>query len=128
MQPHYNLHARQDYETDLAPVVAARGLSVIPYYSLASGFLTGKYQTRERAVGACFDGRGARILKALAAVSTETGAAQASIALAWLLAQPHIAAPIASATSVQQLEGVLAAADLRLTAGQLELLTVASAY
>jgi len=136
LQPQYNLHARQEYETDLAPVVAACGLEVIPYYSLASGFLTGKYRTREdakganreAAVGKCFDARGEKILKALAAVSAETGAAQASIALAWLLAQPHIAAPIASATSIRQLESLLAAADLVLSAGNLKLLTEASSY
>ena len=136
LQPNYNLHARQNYETDLAPVVAAHGLGVIPYFSLAAGFLTGKYRTREDArgvaregaVGGYFDERGARILKALAAVSAETGAAQASISLAWLLAQPHVTAPIASATSVQQLDSLLAAADLDLTAGQLETLTRASAY
>jgi aryl-alcohol dehydrogenase-like predicted oxidoreductase len=111
------------------------GLGVIPYFSLAAGFLTGKYRTREDAkgssregmVGKCFDARGERILKALAAVSAETGAAQASIALAWLLAQPNIAAPIASATSVKQLESLFAAAELSLSAAQLKLLTEASA-
>jgi aryl-alcohol dehydrogenase-like predicted oxidoreductase len=136
LQPHYNLYARQDYETDLAPVAAKYGLGVITYFSLASGFLTGKYRTREdakganreAAVGKCFDARGERILKALAAVSAETGAAQASIALAWLLAQPNIAAPIASATSVKQLDSLFAAADLHLTPAQLQLLTGASSY
>jgi aryl-alcohol dehydrogenase-like predicted oxidoreductase len=136
LQPNYNLHTRQEYETDLAPVVEKYGLSVIPYFSLAAGFLTGKYQTRQDAQGAkregmlgrYFDPRGERILKALAAVSEETGAAQASISLAWLLAQPHIAAPIASATSTRQLESLFAAADLELSADQLKVLTEASAY
>jgi len=136
LQPHYNLYARQDYETDLAPVAAKYGLGVITYFSLAAGFLTGKYRTREDARGAsregavakCFDGRGERILEALAAVAAETGAAQAAIALAWLLAQPNIAAPIASATSVKQLDSLLAAAELQLSAAQLKALTDASAY
>jgi len=136
LQPHYNLHARQDYETDLAPVVAAHGLGVIPYFSLAAGFLTGKYRTREDAVGAArersvgnyFDARGERILKALAALSAATGAAQATLALAWLLAKPNISAPIVSATSLKQLDSLLAAAELRLTEGQLTELDEASAY
>lgn len=136
LQPNYNLHTRQDYETDLAPVVARYGLSVIPYFSLAAGFLTGKYRTREDAagskregmVGKYFDARGEKILKALTAVSGETGAAQASIALAWLLAQPHIAAPIASATSITQLESLFSAADLKLSADQLKRLSEASSY
>jgi aryl-alcohol dehydrogenase-like predicted oxidoreductase len=136
LQPNYNLHARRDYEADLAPVVAKNGLGVIPYYSLAAGFLTGKYRTKEDARGASrettvaqyFDARGERILKALAATARETGAPQASVALAWLLAQPHVAAPIASVTSVGQLESLFAAADLRLTAAQVQALTDASAY
>jgi aryl-alcohol dehydrogenase-like predicted oxidoreductase len=136
LQPNYNLHTRQEYETDLAPVVAKYGLSVIPYFALASGFLTGKYKTkedakgakREQMVGQYFDARGERILKALAAVSAESGATQASIALAWLLAQPNIAGPIASATSTKQLESLFEAADLNLSAAQLKTLTDASAY
>ncbi len=135
LQPNYNLHTRAEYETDLAPVVAKYGLSVIPYFSLAAGFLTGKYKTKEDAKGAArevlvdkyFDARGEKILQALAAVSRETGAAQASIAIAWLLAQPHIAAPIASATSIRQLETLFAAADLKLTDDQLKTLTEAGA-
>jgi aryl-alcohol dehydrogenase-like predicted oxidoreductase len=136
LQPNYNLHTRQEYETDLAPVVAKYSLSVIPYFALASGFLTGKYKTKEDAkgqqreglLGRYFDARGERILKALAAVSASTGAVPASIALAWLLAQPHILAPIASATSTNQLESLLAAVDLTLTSDQLKTLTDASAY
>jgi aryl-alcohol dehydrogenase-like predicted oxidoreductase len=136
LQPNYNLHTRQEYETDAAPVVAKYGLSVIPYFSLASGFLTGKYKTkedtksaqREGGLGQYFDARGERILKALAAVSATTGAAQASVALAWLLAQPHVTAPIASATSAKQLESLFGAIDLKLTSDQLKTLTDASAY
>jgi aryl-alcohol dehydrogenase-like predicted oxidoreductase len=136
LQPEYNLHDRKEYEDDLAPVAEKYGLGVIPYFSLASGFLTGKYQTAEDAKGKkregrvqkYFDDRGMKILKALKQVSDETGAEQAAVSLAWLLAQPTITAPIASATSTQQMEALFAAVELRLTAAQLALLTDASAY
>jgi aryl-alcohol dehydrogenase-like predicted oxidoreductase len=136
LQPEYNLYDRQDYETNLAPTAEKYGLGVIPYFSLASGFLTGKYKTQEDAKGAnretrvakYFDERGMKILKALDEVSQETGAAQASISLAWLLAQPTITAPIASATSVKQLESLFAAVDLKLDQSALAKLTEASAY
>jgi len=136
LQPDYNLHARQNYETDLGPVVAEYGLGVIPYFSLASGFLTGKYRTKEDAkganreamVGKYFDTRGKRILKALEEVAQQTQAKPASIALAWLLARPGITAPIASATSTDQLEALCAAADLNLDDAAMEKLNDASAY
>ncbi len=136
LQPEYNLHTREAYETDLAPVVEKYGLSVIPYFSLASGFLTGKYKTkddakgvaREGMVGKYFDERGEKILKALSEVAEEAGASQASVALAWLLTRPNLAGPIASATSVHQLESLFAAADLSLTEAQVKTLTDASAY
>ena len=136
LQPDYNLHERQAYETDLAPVAAKYSLGVIPYFSLGSGFLTGKYKSREDAAGAnreqqvgkYFDERGMRILKALGEVAGQTGAKQASIALAWLLAQPTITAPIASATSVDQLDSLAAAVDLTLTPEQVTMLTEAGAY
>ncbi len=122
LQPEYNLYSRHDYETDLAPVAAKYGLGVIPYFSLASGFLTGKYKSAEDAKGASreflvkkyFDERGMRILKALDEVSAETGASQTEISLAWLLAQPTVTAPIASATNTKQLETLFAAVDLKL--------------
>jgi aryl-alcohol dehydrogenase-like predicted oxidoreductase len=136
LQPEYNLHARQGYEQDLAPVAAKYGLGVIPYFTLASGFLTGKYQSIEDAKGAkreamvqkYFDERGKKILKALQQVSEETGAEQAAVSLAWLLEQPTITAPIASATSVQQMDALFAAVELKLSAAQVALLTDASAY
>ena len=136
LQPEYNLHARQGYEQDLAPVAAKYGLGVIPYFTLASGFLTGKYQSVEDAKGAkregmvqkYFDERGMKILKALKQVSEETGAEQAAVSLAWLLEQPTITAPIASATSTKQMEALFAAVELKLTAAQVALLTDASAY
>jgi aryl-alcohol dehydrogenase-like predicted oxidoreductase len=136
LQPEYNLHTREDYETNLAPVAAKYHLGVVPYFSLASGFLTGKYKTkedskgakREGQVGKYFDERGEKILKALDEVAEQTGAKQASIALAWLLAQPTILAPIASATSSAQLEALVAAVDLKLSPEALDQLTQASAY
>jgi aryl-alcohol dehydrogenase-like predicted oxidoreductase len=136
LQPEYNLHDRQDYEQDLAPVAAQHGLGVIPYFSLASGFLTGKYQSLEDTKGAkrgsrvekYFDERGKRILKALQAVSAESGAEQAAISLAWLLAQPTVTAPIASATSTKQMESLFAAVELKLSDAQMQRLTEASAY
>ncbi len=135
LQPEYNLYDRKDFETDLEPVAAKFGLGVVPYFSLASGFLTGKYKTREDAKGKkrearvekYFDERGMRILKALGAVAEETGAKEATVALAWLLAQPTILAPIASATSVEQMEDLTAAVDMELTAEQVGRLTEASA-
>lgn len=136
LQPEYNLYDRQDYESDLAPVAEKYGLGVIPYFSLASGFLTGKYQgvedakgkNREARVQKYFDERGMKILKALKKVSEETGAEQAAISLAWLLEQPTITAPIASATSTQQMAALFAAVDLKLSAAQVAELTDASAY
>ena len=136
LQPEYNLHARQGYEQDLAPVAEKYGLGVIPYFTLASGFLTGKYQSIEDAKGAkregmvqkYFDERGLKILKALKQVSEETGAEQATVSLAWLLEQPTITAPIASATSTKQMEALFAAVELKLSAAQLASLTDASAY
>jgi aryl-alcohol dehydrogenase-like predicted oxidoreductase len=136
LQPEYNLYDRQDYEQDLAPVAEKFHLGVIPYFSLASGFLTGKYKTvadtkgknRGARVEKYFDARGQKILKALDEIAKQTGAKEASIALAWLLAQPTITAPIASATSIDQLESLFAAVDLKLDGDSLDKLTQASAY
>lgn len=136
LQPEYNLYDRKNYEQDLAPVAKQFSLGVIPYFSLASGFLTGKYQSladtkgksRGSRVEKYFDERGMRILRAMKDVSNETGAAQASVALAWMLAQPTITAPIASATSVKQMEALFAAVELQLSDAQLKTLAEASAY
>lgn len=136
LQPEYNLYDRKEFETELQPAAKELGLDVIPYFSLASGFLTGKYKSKEDTKGAnresrvarFFDDRGKKILKALDQVAAETGAAQATISLAWLLAQPTILAPIASATSTKQLEALLAVPDLKLSEAQLAKLTHASAY
>ncbi len=136
LQPEYNLYERQNFEKDLQPVAEELHLGVIPYFSLASGFLTGKYKTKADAEGKnrgsrvekYFDDRGMKILKALDEVADETGAKQATVALAWLLAQPTILAPIASATSTDQLEDLLAAPDLQLTEEQLDKLCEAGAW
>ena len=135
LQPEYNLYHRHEFETELLPVAEQFGLGVVPYFSLAAGFLTGKYKTKADAEGKArggkvagyFDERGMRILKALDEVADQTGAQQATIALAWLLEQPTILAPIASATSTEQLEALFAAVDLRLSPDQLSRLEAASA-
>jgi aryl-alcohol dehydrogenase-like predicted oxidoreductase len=136
LQQEYNLYARQKYEEDLAPVVEKFDLGVIPYFSLAAGFLTGKYQTvedtkgtkRAKSLEKYFDERGMRILKALKTVADDASVEQATVALAWLLAQPTVTAPIASATSLKQLESLFAAVELTLSEAQLKALTDASAY
>ena len=112
-----------------------RNLGVLPYFGLASGFLTGKYRSeadfgksvRGDRMAAYLDDRGKRVLAALDAVAAETGATQAQIALAWLSAQPGITAPIASATSVAQLEELLGVMTLELSAEQVARLSAASA-
>ena len=136
LQPHYNLYDRQGFESDQQPVAQELGIGVIPYFSLASGFLTGKYKTKEASVGAnresrvakYFDERGMRILAALDEVAAETSAKVATISLAWLMAQPTILAPIASATSIAQLEDLIAAPNLELSEAALAKLSAASAY
>ena len=136
LQPLYNLYDRQDFEQNFAPVCRAEGIGVINFYSLASGFLTGKYRTeqdvsaaaRQRSNRKYMTERGFRILAALDEVAARTGARQAQIAIAWLVAQPDITAPIASATSVQQVEELIAAVRLSLDAESMALLNHASAY
>ncbi|MFF2627087.1 aldo/keto reductase [Kitasatospora griseola] len=135
VQPHYNLVSRDTYEGDLAGVVAAHGLSAVPYYALASGFLTGKYRPGAQVDSARAQGasrhletaRGLRVLAALDEVAAAHGAEVSSVALAWLAAQPTVAAPLASARTVEQLPALLAAASLRLTEAELKLLDGASA-
>lgn len=135
LQPWYNLVERERYEADLRPAAERHGLGVFPYYSLANGFLTGKYRGKEdleksprgqRSAG-YLEGKGMRVLAALDEVSHETGAALATISLAWLMAQPTIVAPIASATSVDQLRELTAAMELKLSDDQIGRLNAASA-
>jgi aryl-alcohol dehydrogenase-like predicted oxidoreductase len=136
LQPLYNLYDRQEFEQTFAPLCRAEGIGVINYYSLASGFLTGKYRTeqdvsasaRQRSNRKYMTERGFRILRALDAVAARTGAKPAQIAIAWLIAQPDVTAPIASATSVQQMDELIAAARLSLDDDAYSLLNAASAY
>lgn len=136
LQPNYNLYDREDYEKNLEPAVVKHGLGVIPYFSLASGFLTGKYRSKaetEKAaragmLGKYFTERGTRILAALENVAKEHNATQAQVALAWLIARPSITAPIASATKIEQLHDIIGATKLKLRPGAVEELDQASAY
>jgi len=122
LQPHYNLVHRSDYEAELEGLCRERGLGVIPYFALAAGFLTGKYRSqadlegRPRAVIVknYMDERGYRVLDALDSVATDLDASAAQIALAWLMARPSVTAPIASATTEEQLDQLMGAARLRL--------------
>ena len=134
LQPHYNLYERADYERALEPLVLKEGIGVIPYYSLASGFLTGKYRSAAdfkkspRGGGAkkMLNERGLRILEALDDVSARLGATPAQVALAWLIARPSITAPIASATNLDQLKNLIAAVHLKLDADAIKTLDAAS--
>jgi aryl-alcohol dehydrogenase-like predicted oxidoreductase len=135
LQPEYNLVARKDYETRLEPLVRERGLGVVPYYSLASGFLTGKYRSeadlgkskaRGGAAARYLNGHGLRVLAALDDVARRHEATPAQVALAWLIARPAITAPIASATSVAQVEELAGAVKLRLTVEDIGVLDTAS--
>lgn len=134
LQPHYNLIERVKYENDYLPLVEKYNLSVFPYWSLAAGFLTGKYRSEAdfnksvRGAGAkkYLNEKGFAILDALDKVSAKHGTSQAAVALAWLLAQPHIGAPIASATNQNQLETLFVATKLNLDKEDLDLLDKAS--
>ncbi len=135
LQPLYNLYDRSDFEGELQAVCRERNLGVIPYFSLASGFLAGKYRStadlagkpRSQFVQKYLNERGFRILGALEEVAKEKRATAAQVALAWLLTRPAVTAPIASATSLKQLEDLVAAARLQLDGAALERLDEASA-
>jgi aryl-alcohol dehydrogenase-like predicted oxidoreductase len=134
LQPWYNLVERGKFEPDVRDAALRNHLGVFPFYSLANGFLTGKYRSeadlsksvRGERSRAYLEGKGAEVLKALDEVAAQTGAALATISLAWLMAQPSIVAPIASATSVAQLEELTAAMHLKLSPEQLDRLSEAS--
>jgi aryl-alcohol dehydrogenase-like predicted oxidoreductase len=136
LQPQYNLYARQDYEEKLAPTCARLGLGVIPFWALASGFLTGKYRTeadltqspRGAGMKKYMNERGMRILAALDQVAKAKHAKSSQVALAWLMSRPTVTAPIASATTIAQLRELMAAAELTLDPESLSLLDQASAY
>jgi len=134
LQPLFNLYDRADYEKDLEPLCREKGLAVISYFSLASGFLTGKYRSeadladRARAdiVKKYLNERGYRILEALGRVAQQHNVTPAQAALAWLIAQPTITAPIASATNLEQLNQLIQATTLELDPSSMALLNQAS--
>lgn len=136
LQPNYNLYDRADFETQYAAFCQAETIGVITYYSLAGGFLTGKYRSAEDAVknrarggkvNRYFDARGLRILAALDQVAARHNATPAQVSLAWLIARPAITAPIASATSLAQLNEILQAPRLDLTSEDMAALIEAGA-
>jgi aryl-alcohol dehydrogenase-like predicted oxidoreductase len=136
LQTLYNLYDRADYETSLAPLCKKRGLGVLTYFSLASGFLTGKYRSevslagraRAEMVRKYVNERGFRILNALEQVAKQLNSKPASVALAWLIARPTVTAPIASATSLEQLTDLINATRLQLDHSFMQLLDQASSY
>jgi aryl-alcohol dehydrogenase-like predicted oxidoreductase len=135
LQPQYNLVEREEYETTLAPVVAEHDVAVVPYYGLARGFLTGKYRPggpavdSPRAAGAAayLERGGAKVLDVLDAVAAAHETTVAAVALAWLAAQPHVAAPIASARTVEQLADLLPVNTLKLSDAEIAQLSGATA-
>ncbi|HUI68505.1 MAG TPA: aldo/keto reductase [Nitrospirota bacterium] len=135
LQPLYNLYDRAEYEANLEPLCREKGLGVISYYSLASGFLTGKYlserdlskSVRGQGIKRYLNERGFRILKALDQVAEYYHSTPASVSLAWLIMRPSITAPIASATSVAQLNDLIEAAKLKLDESSITTLNNASA-
>ncbi|HSK41824.1 MAG TPA: aldo/keto reductase [Arenibaculum sp.] len=136
LQPEYNLYDRSGYEAELEPVCRENGLGVISYFSLASGFLSGKYRSADDAaksargegvVSKYLNDRGRAILAALDEVAERHGATPTQVALAWLMARPGLTAPIASATRIGQLMDLTAAAHLRLDRASIDRLDAASA-
>lgn len=135
LQPEYNLYDREGYETDLEPVAQAHKLSVVTYFSLASGFLSGKYRSKadiEKRARSPFlnkylNGRGLRIVDTLVDVAKRNDTTPSTVALAWIIARPSVMAPIASTTSVEQLESLVAATRLQLSPEDLKLLNEVSA-
>src|SRR5690554_1234233 len=122
IQPLYNLHDREDFESNLATPAQEQEIGVVSYFSLASGFLTGKYRSTEDLKGSSradflqgyFSERGQRLLQELLMVAEELSVPPAQVALAWLLSRPGVTAPIASATSLAQLDEILGAVTLSL--------------
>lgn len=135
LQPEYNLISRKGFEGELQDLAVTHNIGVIPYYGLASGFLTGKYRSaddlgksvRGGGMAKLLEGKGSDVLAAMDAVAAETGATLAQIALAWLAAQDGVTAPIASATSVAQLAELMGYLEVELTRDQIDRLTNAGA-
>ena len=136
LQPEYNLYERQHFEEFLQPVAEKYNLAVIPYYSLASGFLSGKYKTEEdlqqslrgEGIKKYLNERGFKILDALQTISTRYNISYSAVALAWLMDQKTVAAPIASATKEQHLDAFVEAVNVQLSHDDVKLLTEASEY
>ena len=136
LQPEYNLYDREVYEKELEPLCRENNIGVITYYSLASGFLTGKYRSeddlnkskRGQGVKKYLNDRGFSILQALDEVAANYKSSPASVAIAWLTARPGITAPIASATSIKQLKDIIASTELILNSNDIALLKNASSY
>jgi aryl-alcohol dehydrogenase-like predicted oxidoreductase len=135
LQPHYNLVERHGYETEYAPLAAKQNLAVFPYFALALGFLTGKYRgqpgdgegsPRAARASKYYDDRGKRVLMALDEISAAHNVPVASVALAWLRAQPNVVAPIASASKVEHLPALLRSVTVDLTDEEVKKLTEAS--
>ena len=135
LQPEYNLADRQEFENGLADLCQREEIGVITYFSLAKGFLSGKYRTeadltkspRGAGVKAYLNPRGFRILDALETVAASHKAKPAEVALAWVMARPGVSAPIASATSVEHVENLVRATELALTEADMDALNAASA-
>ncbi len=136
LQPRYNLHDRAAFEREFEPLCLRERIGVIPYYSLAAGFLTGKYRSegdvgksaaRAPRIKEFFNARGLRILQAIDEVAARHNATPAQVSLAWLIARPSITAPIASATSLQQLDEIMQAPRLALSREDVQALDSASA-
>jgi aryl-alcohol dehydrogenase-like predicted oxidoreductase len=136
LQPLYNLYDRQPFEGDFAPICQENGLGVIPFYSLASGFLSGKYRVEAdlarsvrgpaRIKDVYFNEKGHKIIRAMDEVSKAVQAPLTSVAIAWLLSKPAVTAPIASATSLEQLRALIRGTELKLDPQSLQLLEAAS--
>lgn len=136
LQPSYNLYDRADYEANLEPLCLEKGLGVITYFSLAAGFLTGKYRSeddlskspRGRKTKQYLNERGFRIIKALDQAASQLDSTPARVSLAWLIARPSVTAPIASATSLEQLEDLIEATRLELDPSSVKMLNEASSH
>jgi aryl-alcohol dehydrogenase-like predicted oxidoreductase len=135
LQPHYNLIERDGYESEYAPIAAKENLAVFPYFSLAKGFLTGKYRSssddgggsaRAASASKYYDERGQRVLAALDEVAAAHNVPVASVALAWLREQPNVLAPLASARTLDQVSPLLQSVTLDLSADEVAKLTEAS--
>lgn len=136
LQPEYNLYSREDYESHLEKLCEEANLGVIPYYSLASGFLTGKYRSKEdlsqsprgRRIERYLNDRGFKIVEALHKVAEDYSSNPTRVALAWLMARPSITAPIASASRMEQMPDLIGSASLELSSESIEYLDQASQF